>query len=74
MNAVHAAAMKGWTATIRTLAEHGADIDAKDHDGKTPLDYATGKYKPVANGGGLTIPPTVNPETVKLLRDLLAKK
>lgn len=70
MNAVHSAAMKGWTATIRVLAEHGAEVDIKDRDGKTPLDYASGNYKPTPQGGGLVVPPTVNPETVKLLQQL----
>lgn len=70
MNAVHSAAMKGWTATIRVLAEHGAESDIKDRDGKTPLDYASGNYKPTPQGGGLVVPPTVNPETVKLLEQL----
>lgn len=70
MNAVHSAAMKGWTATIRVLAEHGAEVDIKDRDGKTPLDYASGNYKPAPQGGGLVVPPTVNPETVKLLQQL----
>ena len=70
MNAVHSAAMKGWTATIRLLAERGAEVDIKDRDGKTPLDYASGNYKPTPQGGGLVVPPTVNPETVKLLQQL----
>lgn len=70
MNAVHSAAMKGWTATIRVLAEHGAEVDIKDRDGKTSLDYASGNYKPAPQGGGLVVPPTVNPETVKLLQQL----
>jgi ankyrin repeat protein len=70
MNAVHSAAMKGWTATIRLLAERGAEVDIKDRDGKTPLDYATGNYKPTPQGGGLVVPATVNPETVKLLQQL----
>ena len=73
MNVVHSAAMKGWTATIRVLAEHGAELDAKDDGGKTPLDYATGNYKPAPQGGGLVVPPTVNPETVTLLQQLIAK-
>jgi len=63
MNAVHSAAMKGWTATIRVLAVHGAELEAKDRDGKTPLDYATGNYKPAPQGGGLIVPPMINPET-----------
>jgi uncharacterized protein len=71
---LHAAALKGWTATIRILAEHGAELEPKDTDGKTPLDYASANYKPVPAGGGLVIPPTPFPETIKLLQELIARK
>ena len=70
--AMHAAALKGWNATIRFLAENGAELEAKDHDGKTPLDFASGNYKPVFQGGG-NPPPAAIPETVKLLKELIAK-
>ena len=49
--AMHAAALKGWNATIRFLAENGAGLEAKDRDGKTPLDFASGNYKPPFGGG-----------------------
>jgi hypothetical protein len=55
------------------LAEHGAELEIKDRDGKTALDYATGNYKPAPQGGGLVVPPAANPETVKLLQELIAK-
>jgi uncharacterized protein len=70
--AMHAAALKGWNNTIRFLAENGAALDSKDHDGKTPLDYATGNYKPPVFGGVNAHPPAY-PETAKLLKELIAK-
>ncbi len=70
--AMHAAALKGWNATISFLAGNGAELEPKDHDGKTPLDFANGNYKPVFQGGG-NPPPAPIPETVKLLKELIAK-
>ncbi|MGA2879318.1 MAG: ankyrin repeat domain-containing protein [Bryobacteraceae bacterium] len=70
--AMHAAALKGWNATIRYLAENGAALEPKDRDGKTPLDFANGNYKP-AFGGGVNAPPSSFPETAKLLKELIAK-
>lgn len=69
--AVHAAALKGWNDTIRFLAENGAALDLKDNDGKTPLDYANGNYKPPVFGGVNAHPPSY-PETAKLLQELIA--
>jgi hypothetical protein len=46
---------KGWNAAIGFLAENGAELEPKDHDGKTPLDFANGNYKP-ALGGGVSKP------------------
>ena len=71
--ALHGAALKGWTATAQFLADHGADLEPKDRDGKTPLDFASGNYRGVQQGGGLG-PPVVYPETAKLLKDLIAKQ
>ena len=70
--AMHAAALKGWNATIRFLAENGGELEPKDRDGKTPLDFASGNYKP-AFGGGVNAPPSSFPETAKLLKELIAK-
>jgi ankyrin repeat protein len=70
--AMHGAALKGWNATIRFLAENGAELEPKDRDGKTPLDFASGNYKP-AFGAGVNAPPSSFPETAKLLKDLIAK-
>lgn len=70
--AMHAAALKGWNDTIRFLAANGAEIEPKDRDGKTPLDYASGNYRPRIFGGVNSHPPSF-PETVKLLTELGAK-
>jgi uncharacterized protein len=72
--AMHAAALKGWDATIRLLAENGAELEPKDHDGKTPLDYASGNYRTRGPGGGNLVPPAPKPETMKLLQELVAAK
>jgi hypothetical protein len=52
---------KGWDATVRFLAENGAELETKDRDGKTPLDYAGGNYRTAGFGGG-GVPPSPNPE------------
>ena len=71
--ALHGAAFKGWTNTVRLLGENGADLQAQDKDGKTALDYASANYKPIPAGGGLVVPPNPFPETVAVLQELLAK-
>ena len=71
--ALHGAAFKGWTNTVRLLGENGADLQAQDKDGKTALDYASANYKPTPAGGGLVVPPNPFPETVAVLQELLAK-
>lgn len=35
--ALHEACRMGYAATINTLLEHGADVNAKNHKGSTPL-------------------------------------
>ena len=37
---LHAAAQNGDMQTIQTLLFHGADVDIKSAEGKSPLDYA----------------------------------
>jgi len=70
--AMHAAALKGWNATIRFLAENGAELEPKDGNGQTPLDFASGRYKPPF-GGGVNAPPVAYPETASLLQELISK-
>jgi ankyrin repeat protein len=43
--AMHGAALRGWTTLAEVLAQAGANMDAPDADGKTPLDYAMGRYR-----------------------------
>jgi uncharacterized protein len=69
--AMHAAALKGWNDTIRFLAANGAELQPKDNDGKTPLDFAKGNYRPRVFGGVNSHPPSY-PETAKLLEQLIA--
>ncbi len=69
--ALHAAAQKGWDNAVRFLAENGAELEVKDRGGKTPLDFASGNYRNAGPGGQVPVAP--NPETVKLLKELIAK-
>ena len=46
--ALHGAALKGSDQVVEFLAAHGAKLDAKDNQGKTPLDAAMG----LAGGSG----------------------
>jgi ankyrin repeat protein len=43
--AMHGAALHGWMQLAAVLRQAGAEIDAMDADGKTPLDYAMGRYR-----------------------------
>jgi ankyrin repeat protein len=43
--AMHGAALRGWMQLAEVLMQAGADLDAQDADGKTPLDYAMGRYR-----------------------------
>ncbi|HLK48554.1 MAG TPA: ankyrin repeat domain-containing protein [Bryobacteraceae bacterium] len=72
--ALHAAALKGWNQTIRLLAEYGAELEPKDNNGKTPLDYASGNYRNPQVLGGNLVPPAPQPETMKVLQELIAAK
>ncbi len=40
--ALHGAAQRGLTPVVNFLAEHGADLQAKDANGRTALDLARG--------------------------------
>ncbi len=39
-DAIHEAAEKGYTEIVRMLCKHGADLSARDHSGRTPLQIA----------------------------------
>jgi uncharacterized protein len=43
--AMHGAALHGWMKLAEVLKAAGANLDAVDADGKTPLDYAMGRYR-----------------------------
>ncbi len=43
MSALHAAASLGWDGTIKTLVANGAQLEALDSNGLTPIDYAVGR-------------------------------
>jgi len=65
--ALHGAAQKGYDKVIAYLAAHGATIDIKDKQGKTPLDAALGKT------GGLGFDGTageLHASTAELLKKL----
>jgi ankyrin repeat protein len=66
--ALHGAAQHGFTPFVKFLAEHGADLQAKDANGRTALDLARGTG---AAGRGQA---ESFPETVTLLESLIAAK
>jgi ankyrin repeat protein len=69
--ALHGAASHGFDPLVEFLAKNGADLEAKDADGRTPLDLARG-----GGGGGRGGAPAVEafPKTVALLQSLIAAK
>jgi uncharacterized protein len=64
--AMHGAANRGFDAMITLLAEHGAKLDVKDKQGRTPMTFAEGVFLAVQ-------PPVRKPSTMALLQRLLAK-
>jgi ankyrin repeat protein len=64
--AVHGAANRGFDAMIRLLAEHGATLDLKDKQGRTPMTFAEGVFLAVQ-------PPVRKPSTIALLQQLMGK-
>jgi ankyrin repeat protein len=69
MTAVHSAAFRGWHKSLEQLASYGANLDAREFDKLTPLDYALGRSRV----GFLQTKPPVRLETAALLRELGAK-
>src|SRR5688572_284258 len=59
--ALHGAAERGFTPFVKFLAENGADLQAKDANGRTALDLVKGLKEPF-------------PETVALLESLMPAK
>jgi hypothetical protein len=64
LTALHGAAFRGAVSAIRFLVEKGALLDAKEKDGRTPLNYAEGIYF-----GGQ--PPRREQQAVLLLDELM---
>jgi uncharacterized protein len=65
------AAFWGYDTVIRTLAEGGARLDAKDSQGRTAVDYAMGRAGGQGRGGQGVV---VNDKTGKLLEELMASR
>jgi len=65
IRAIHGAANRGSDAIVRFLVEHGADIRAKDGEGRAALDWANGVFL-------ATHPAVPRPTTIALLQKLLA--
>ena len=68
--AIHGAAQRGFTFAVAFLAAHGSDLQAKDSNGRTPLDLASGKFS--EDFRRQATEPHV--ETVKLIESLLAQR
>ena len=64
--AMHGAANRGSNDIIKFLAEKGAKLDAKDTEGRTPMDFAEGVFLAV-------IPPVRKPGTIALLGELIGR-
>ena len=69
--ALHGAAGRGYAAFVELLAANGADLEARDANGRTPLDLARGG---VNLGGFGAPPPEPFPETAALLESLMAER
>ncbi len=67
LTAMHGAANRGWESVIQILAEHGAQLDAKDNEGRTPMVFAQGIFLAVR-------PPEAKPKAMALLKQLMAKQ
>ena len=63
LTAMHGAANRGWTSIMQILADHGAVVDTKDREGRTPMTYAKGIFLAVR-------PPVAKPEAIALLNKL----
>jgi ankyrin repeat protein len=68
--ALHGAAERGFTAFVKFLAEHGADVQAKDASGRTALDLAKG----IGVAGVRQAAGEGFPETAALLESLTAAR
>ena len=62
------AAFWGWNAAVQLLVDRGADLNAKDSRGMTPVDSALGKAGGNSRGGQRI---DVHEDTAALLRKLM---
>jgi hypothetical protein len=65
--AMHGATNRGFNKMVELLAEHGAALDAKDKQGRTPMTFAEGVFLAVQ-------PPVRKPDTIALLEKLSISK
>jgi ankyrin repeat protein len=70
LTALHYAAQAGLDSVVAALASAGATLDAKDKNGRTPVDVALG----VGGRGRAGGPPPVHTSTAELIKKLLAEK
>jgi ankyrin repeat protein len=71
--ALHGAASQGYDAVVQLLVDHGADVNAKNKRGQTPLAALTGGRRnraATANAFVNTYSETSHPSTAALLRKL----
>jgi ankyrin repeat protein len=64
LTAMHGAANRGWESILQVLADHGAKLDVKDKEGRTPMTFAQGIFLAVR-------PPEAKPKAMALLRQLM---
>lgn len=67
--ALHSAALRGWNKIVQKLIADGAELDVKDGNGLTPIDFAMGRIPKGFNERN----PEVRTETVALLKASGAK-
>jgi ankyrin repeat protein len=70
MTALHFAAQAGLDTVVAALAKAGATLDAKDKNGRTPVDVALG----VGGRGRAGGPPPIHTSTAELIKSLIAGK
>ena len=68
LTALHGAAFRGWNAGVQALVDSGAKLDAKDKQGRTPMNWADASYR----GGGIA--PVRQVQTIALLEKLMSTK
>jgi len=67
LTALHGAAFRGWNGAVQTLVDGGAKLDAKDKQGRTPMNWADAFYR----GGGIA--PVRQVQTLALFEQLMKK-